>query len=35
MLAFSLAIGNDFIAADHKLRRPADVMNLALRYLGT
>jgi len=33
MLAFSLAIGNHFIAADHGARSRADVLELALRRL--
>ena len=33
MLAFSLWIGNHFIAADHGARRRADVVELALRRL--
>jgi AcrR family transcriptional regulator len=35
MLSFSLLIGNHFIAADHGPRSRADVVNLALRRLGT
>ncbi len=34
MLAFSLLIGNHFIAADHGPRNRADVLELALRQLG-
>ena len=34
MLAFSLLIGNHFIAADHGGRNRADVLELALRQLG-
>src|SRR3954452_17849458 len=34
MLAFSLAIGNHFIAADHGSRSRADVLELALRLLA-
>ena len=34
MLAFSLLIGNHFIAADHGARSRADVLELALRQLG-
>jgi AcrR family transcriptional regulator len=33
MLAFSLAIGNHFIAADHGPRARAEVLNLAMRRL--
>ena len=33
LLAFSLAIGNHFIAADHGARSRADVLRLALRRL--
>jgi len=33
MLAFSLAIGNHFIAADHRARSRADVLDLALKRL--
>ena len=33
MLAFSLWIGNHFIAADHGARSRADVLELALRRL--
>jgi hypothetical protein len=33
MLAFSLWIGNRFIAADHGARRRADVLELVLRRL--
>jgi AcrR family transcriptional regulator len=33
MLAFSLAIGNHFIAADHGARSRADVLELAVRHL--
>jgi AcrR family transcriptional regulator len=33
MLAFSLWIGNHFIAADHGARRRADVLKLAMRRL--
>ena len=33
-LAFSLLIGNHYIAADHGSRRRADVVELALRELG-
>jgi AcrR family transcriptional regulator len=34
MLSFSLLIGNHFIAADHGARSRADVLELALRWLG-
>ena len=34
MLAFSLAIGNHFIAADHEGRSRADVLTLAMRRLA-
>jgi AcrR family transcriptional regulator len=34
MIAFSLLIGNHFIAADHGARSRADVLELALRRLG-
>ncbi len=34
MLAFSLLIGNHFIAADHGARSRADVLELALRRLA-
>jgi AcrR family transcriptional regulator len=34
MLAFSLAIGNHFIAADHGARSRADVLELTMRRLG-
>ncbi|HEX8005349.1 MAG TPA: TetR/AcrR family transcriptional regulator [Trebonia sp.] len=34
LLAFSLLIGNHFIAADHGTRGRADVVALALEYLG-
>ncbi len=34
MLAFSLLIGNHFIAADHGARSRADVLELTLRRLG-
>jgi len=34
MLAFSLLIGNHFIAADHGARSRADVLKLTLRRLG-
>jgi AcrR family transcriptional regulator len=34
MLAFSLLIGNHFIAADHGARSRADVLELTLRQLG-
>ncbi len=34
MLAYSLLIGNHFIAADHGPRSRADVLELALRQLG-
>ncbi|MCW3063006.1 MAG: transcriptional regulator, TetR family [Solirubrobacterales bacterium] len=34
MLAFSLLIGNHFIAADHDTRSRADVLELALRRLA-
>ncbi len=34
MLAFSLLIGNHFIAADHGSRSRADVLELALRHLA-
>jgi hypothetical protein len=33
MLAFSLLIGNHFIAADHGGRSRADVLDLAMRQL--
>ena len=33
MLAFSLVIGNHFIAADHGVRSHADVLELAVRWL--
>jgi len=33
-LAFSLLIGNHYIAADHGSRRRADVLELALKQLG-
>jgi hypothetical protein len=33
MLAFSLLIGNHFIAADHGARSRADVLDLAMRQL--
>jgi hypothetical protein len=33
MLAFSLWIGNHFMAADHGARSRADVLELALRRL--
>ena len=33
MLAFSLAIGNHFMAADHGARNHADVLELAARWL--
>ena len=33
MLAFSLLIGNHFMAADHGARSRADVLKLALRRL--
>ena len=33
LLAFSLAIGNHFIAADHGPRSRADVLELAMRHL--
>jgi AcrR family transcriptional regulator len=35
MLAFSLWIGNHFMAADHGTRSRADVLDLALRWLET
>jgi len=35
MLAFSLWIGNHFMAADHGARSRADVLDLALRWLET
>jgi AcrR family transcriptional regulator len=35
LLSYSLLIGNHFIAADHGARSRADVLNLALRRLGT
>ena len=34
MLAFSLLIGNHFMAADHGARSRADVLELAARWLG-
>jgi len=34
MLAFSLAIGNHFIAAEHGARSRADVLELTMRRLG-
>lgn len=34
LLAFSLLIGNHYIAAEHGSRRRADVLELALRQLG-
>ncbi len=34
LLFFSLLIGNHSIAADHRPRSRADVLNLALRHLG-
>jgi hypothetical protein len=33
LLAFSLAIGNHFIAADHGARSRRDVLDLAMRHL--
>ena len=33
MLAFSLVIGNHFMAADHGARSQADALDLALRWL--
>jgi hypothetical protein len=33
MLAFSLAVGNHFLAADHRGRSRADVLDLAARRL--
>jgi hypothetical protein len=33
MLAFSLVIGNHFMAADHGARSHADVLELAVRWL--
>jgi hypothetical protein len=33
MLAFSLVIGNHFLAADHGARSHADVLELAVRWL--
>jgi hypothetical protein len=33
MLAFSLAIGNHFMAADHGARSHADVLELAAKWL--
>jgi AcrR family transcriptional regulator len=33
MLAFSLVIGNHFLAADHGTRSRADVLDLVMRYL--
>ncbi len=33
MLAFSLAIGHNFMAADHGVRSRADVLELAVRRL--
>jgi AcrR family transcriptional regulator len=35
LLCFSLLIGNHFIAADHGARSRADVLDLALRRIGT
>ena len=35
LLAYSLWIGNHFIAADHGTRSRADVLRLALRRLET
>jgi hypothetical protein len=35
ILAFSLSIGNHFIAADHRGRSRADVLKLAMRRLET
>jgi len=35
MLAFSLWIGNHFMAVDHGTRSRAEVLELALRHLET
>jgi len=34
MLAFTLLIGNHFMAADHGARTRAEVLELAARWLG-